>query len=209
MIQVSPQHYAPVNYDTLERWTTYWHQARAVLSLQPASMLEVGVGGGILTWYLRHRASLSVTTVDIDARLRPDVVADVLRLSQAVTCQYEVVTAFQVLEHLPFESFEPALCELAKVSAKHVLISLPWNGHVAKVRLRLWRLNLAWGRKFRLAPRAWTFDGEHHWEVGTKAVSRGQVRRALKMSFAIEREWACPDHPYHLFFLLTPRPGAV
>ena len=34
-VQVTPEHYDFERYDDAERWMSYWHQLRAVLSVRP------------------------------------------------------------------------------------------------------------------------------------------------------------------------------
>jgi ubiquinone/menaquinone biosynthesis C-methylase UbiE len=75
-IQVRAAHYDSLSYDGRERWMSYWHQAHQVLQTRPGDCLEIGVGNGTVSRYLRA-AGVPVTSVDFDAALKPDVVADV------------------------------------------------------------------------------------------------------------------------------------
>ena len=63
------------SYDSKRRFVSYWHQIREVISCDPLQVLEIGVGSGFVSRYLRGRG-IAVKTVDIDASLEPDVVAD-------------------------------------------------------------------------------------------------------------------------------------
>ena len=38
-VQVTPDHYDFEKYDDRERWMSYWHQIRAVLSVRPKAGL--------------------------------------------------------------------------------------------------------------------------------------------------------------------------
>ena len=197
MVQVATEHYDPSNYDELHRWVSYWYQFQAVASCQPKTMLEIGKGGGVLSWYLRERLGLDVVTVDFDASLEPDVVADVRALRDHFDAdQFDLVCAFQVLEHLPYDDFQPALRELRRVSKRDILISLPNWGYFLAVRLHIWKLKLAFGRKVR-RPFEWQFDGEHYWEVGTKGHQPKTVRAAIEEVVPLVDETVYPDYPYH------------
>jgi hypothetical protein len=211
-VQVGRSHYRADAYDSLERWISYWYQARMVLDTAASTVLEIGTGTGTLAWYLRNRCGITVTTVDHDPELRPDIVADVRSLSRSMApSSVDVVCAFQVLEHLPFTDFTGALSEMAKIARTHVLISLPENGHFLQLRLHAWRLKLAFGRKILLRRRRWTFDGEHHWEVGTRGHDPRRIRQAVPPTLALEHEAPCPDYPYHRayrFRVASARPSS-
>ena len=75
--QVKPDHYYKITYDTKERFCSYWHHMHAVLLLNPGEVLEVGIGNGFVSRYLRDR-DVNVTTLDIDKDLKPDVEGAVL-----------------------------------------------------------------------------------------------------------------------------------
>ncbi len=204
-VQVAPEHYGPESYDELHRWISYWYQIQAITRARPRRVLEVGSGSGLLRWYMQERLGLDVTTADCDDTRRPDIVADVRELSKSAgEGAYDLVCAFQVLEHLPFEDFTRALGELARVSRDRVAISLPNNGHFFALRAHLWRFKVAFGRKLRWR-RNWTFDGEHYWEVGTRGHMPDDVRDRIREVLEIEREEIYPDYPYHVGFDLRKK----
>lgn len=205
MVQVPPEHYGPAGYDEFNRWVSYWYQIRAVQGTGARSVLEVGKGSGLLSWYMRERLGIRVVTADFEAALAPDVVVDVRDLASRFPCDsFDLVCAFQVLEHLPFCDFRRALEQMAAVSRSRVIISLPNNGHTLQMRLHLWRFQLSVGRKFAWR-RHWRFDGEHYWEVGTHGHQPEEVRRAIREVFSIERETVYPDYPYHRSYELRKR----
>ena len=207
--QVPTSHYAPAGYDDFKRWTSYWHQIQTIRRCQPKSVLEVGVGSGLLTWYMREKLGLQVTTVDLDPALRPDIACDVRELGQRLAPgSVDLVCAFQVLEHLPFEDFEAALAALAAISRGRVVITLPNNGRTVQMRLDVWRLQMAFGRKLGWR-RRWRFDGQHYWEVGTIGHSPREVRRRISRVLILESETVYPDNPYHREYIGRPRVRAA
>src|SRR6266404_9387668 len=136
-VQVGTDHYGPANYDALHRWISYWYQMQAIVRCRPSTVLEIGIGSGVLNRYLRDRLGLEVTTVDFDESLQPDRVGDVRELDSIVQQNsFDVVVAFQVLEHLPFSDFIPALRQLANASRGSVVLSLPHYGYDCQLRLR-------------------------------------------------------------------------
>src|SRR6476646_4713963 len=107
--QVAPEHYDFERYDDAERWMSYWHQIRAVLSVRPRTVLEIGPGSGVFRSYLRSKG-IEVKTRDID------YVADITKLDATLPAglTFDAVCAFQVLEHLPFGEFETCLANIAR-----------------------------------------------------------------------------------------------
>lgn len=160
----------------------------------------MGVGSGVLSSYLRDRLHLAVTTFDFDSTLQPDIVGDVRQLAGCCGegCA-DAVVAFQVLEHLPFDQFETALGQMAAAARDAVIISLPYYGWDASLRARFWKRQWAFGFRWSKYPR-WEFDGEHHWEIATRGHSLKTVRGVIRRVLKIERDYFCPDYPYHYFF---------
>lgn len=204
--QVSPEHY-DAGYDTRRRFLSYWNQIDQVRRAEPRTLLEVGIGNGFVSRYLRH-AGLDTHTVDFDARLEPDTVASVTALPFADR-SYDVVCCFETLEHLPWDDFVPALRELARVAERRVLVSLPDVTPFLRVAL-------GWGFKRSLVdlasdyrrplPREHRFDGQHHWEIG----KRGYLLPAVKRKFAeaglaVDETHRDYDDAYHRFFVCGHR----
>ena len=108
--QVEKEAYFSRDYDTKARFSSYWHQIDEVLRLNPGRVLEIGLGNGFVSGYLRSRR-VRLFTIDIDRRLRPDVTGTVLRLPFADK-SFDVVICCEILEHIPYDSFSLALSEV-------------------------------------------------------------------------------------------------
>lgn len=202
MTQVDATHYAFTRYETAERFTSYYHQMCGILALQPSSLLEIGVGGGTLLAMARAHG-IHAVGMDIDIALQPTLCGSVLAMPLR-DAAVDVAAAFQVLEHLPFVQFTPALRELARVSRNGVVISLPEFGNAGLV------LSLPFVRKWRWAWRAvpWRprhrFDGQHYWELNKRGFARPRIlAAAAEAGLACRRTWINPFNPYHRFFVLT------
>jgi len=102
-LQVDPGHYFNKSYDTKERFISYWHQINEIMELNPKKVLEIGVGNGFVSKYLKERG-VNVITLDIDERLKPDAVGSVLDIPFSES-SFDVVTCYEVLEHLPYENY--------------------------------------------------------------------------------------------------------
>jgi 2-polyprenyl-3-methyl-5-hydroxy-6-metoxy-1,4-benzoquinol methylase len=111
--QVPKEHYFK-DYDTKERWMSYWYQINEILKSNPENVLEIGVGNKFISDYLK-KEGIKLTTVDVDPELKPDFVCSVTELSKILKSKYDVVLCAQVLEHLPFLDFEKSLNEIKKV----------------------------------------------------------------------------------------------
>ena len=108
-IQVKKSHYFSSDYDSKERFISYWYQINEIITLEPHNILEVGVGNGFLSCYLKDR-NYKVTTLDVDKKLKPDVVGSVLSMTFS-SYSFDVIACYEVLEHLPYDSFSKALGE--------------------------------------------------------------------------------------------------
>lgn len=203
-VQVDEGHYAGLEYDSKNRFISYWHQIAGVMAYRPRSVLEIGTGSGFVSDYLR-RHGVPVTTVDFDPAVRPDVVAAAEWLPFGRS-GFDLVLCCQVLEHLPVESSLAALREFRRVAARNVVISLPDVTPVARLVLPVpgrWiteRLLPAWWRR---APRRVTNPREHHWEIGIRGFP---LRRLLGMleqaELTLIRRYRVPQNPFHHFFEL-------
>lgn len=200
--QVEPSHYNFLRYVSKERFTNYWYQLQAVFSCRPTSVLEIGPGDQIVTSIMKKNG-IEVTTVDIDERLRPDVLASVDSLPFPESA-FDLVLCSEVLEHLPYEIFSKAIAELRRVSKKHVVIGLPHAGGVFYFSFKIPLLPRA--TVFFKVPFFWKthqFNGEHYWELGKKGSSSSRVLRDIqKVGFHIVQSEIHGDDMAHRLFLL-------
>jgi len=200
--QVEPSHYKSQDYETKRRFASYWHQINETRLLSPESVLEVGVGNGFVSEYLR-RMGVDITTLDFDERLDPDVVGSVLDLPFEKD-SFQVVACFEVLEHLPYEQFIPALKELRRAAQERVIISVPDAKKVYRVEVHLrhvfekrWLIPRPWGRGEH------KFDGQHYWEIGKADFPLHRVVNDIeRANFEIEKTYRVFENPYHRFFVM-------
>lgn len=201
--QVSAAHYFD-SYDTKERFISYWTQIHIVRELSPTSVLEVGVGNGLVNDYLK-RCGVDVTSVDVATDLFPDVVASVHSMPFSDNV-FETVMACQVLEHLPFDLFPAALSEIRRVASRYAVISLPDASRAYSVSVNLPKIGRR-GRLFDLSRFArrkkFQPDEEHYWEIGWKGYSLQGIISAMKQAqFTMIDEHRVLEFPYHHFFVL-------
>lgn len=202
--QVDKTAYRLEKYGGPDRFASYHCQLKEIMRLSPRTMLEIGVGDKVVANYIKNNSTISYTSADIADDVGADVHASVTALPFEDQ-SFDVVCAFEVLEHLPFSEFDTALKELARVANRKVLLSLPHFGPPIKI---LWKIPFLPEMRFAMKipfPRQHTFNGQHYWEIGKRGYSVRSVRRHIARHFAIEREYVPFDNQYHRFFVLTPK----
>lgn len=196
------EHYHMLDYYSPERLGQYYHQIKTVKKTAPKTILEIGVGPGVITHILRQ-AGYEVTTCDLDPSLKPDLVADLMNLPLQDNAM-DMILCCQVLEHLPLSSLHHALIELKRVCRRAVLISVPYAGHAffnlhkyPGGHKRFWVVH--WPRWFKKPP----MDAEHHWELGQPGCSRKQLAAIIKKTgLKLEEAFAPIESPNNYFMLL-------
>ena len=199
--QVDKTAYRFEKYTGLDRWSSYHCQLREILALGPASMLEIGVGDGVVQNYIKSQTPIAYTSLDVADDLGADVMGDVRRLPFA-DGSFDLVCAFEVLEHLPFEDFEKALGELMRVARTHVIVSLPHFGPPVKFLLKLPFLS-----ELRIAfkipyPKTHVFNGQHYWEIGKRGYPARRIRAVFLHHGTLLKEFVPFENQYHRFFVL-------
>lgn len=188
-------------YADIARFASYGYQLREIFATRPSSVLEVGVGDGVVGNYLRLHAGIAYTSLDFAEDLSPDVVGDV-RCVPFPDKSFDTACAFEVLEHLPFKDFESAVHELARVARKYALVSLPHFGPPVKFSLKLPLLpEIRFAKKVPV-PRPHQFNGQHYWEIGKRGYPVARIRAVLARYGTIEREFVPFENQYHHFFVL-------
>lgn len=203
-------HYFTLDYLSHSRWNSFWYQIKETLESSPASVLEVGKGSGLLTFVLTE-LGVSVTTIDPDKRLAPHKVGDVRKLPFKDS-SFDTVTCFQVLEHIPFADVPKAISELARVSKKNVIISIPepYNSFIAmSLKLIPFLRKTTFVRKITLFPsllKKLPKGGTHHWELNRPGFSESSLKTIfLKNSLSITKTFCPEENLYHRFYVLSKK----
>lgn len=206
MQQVDKHAYNFARYSHPGRFVSYYHQIKEVLGVVPGTVLEIGVGDGVLRDYVLRNTNIRYTSADIAEDLKPDVVADLSNKLPFPDASFDAVCAFEILEHMPFERFNHALSELARVSKKHVIISLPHFGPPITFSCKIPfmpEIKFAWKIP---VPKKHRFNGQHYWEIGKRGFPVRRIRRALTKHFFIKKDFIPFENQYHHFFVLEKRP---
>ena len=191
---------------------SYYYQVKFIHECKAKDVLEIGVGNKTLINYLRQH-NINAVSCDTVEKFRPDHIGDIRNLPFEGN-SFDVVCAFQVLEHLPWNEVEKALQEMARVSRKHVIFSIPYTPVSIELALRsslLYRLIRKWEARIfinlALITRPWKYDGVHYWEMGKKNYPRKKIRTLLRKHFRILKEKRT-DFSYQYFFVLEKKQNA-
>jgi len=195
--------YFDINYDSKARFCSYWHQINEIISLKPKKVLEIGIGNGFVTRYLRDK-TLNVTTLDIAHALRPDIAGSVLAIPFK-NGSFDVVVCCEVLEHLPYSKFSKALKEIHRISRKHVILSLPDVTTVYRINIELPRIRPI--KKLIMhpfhRPAQHAFEGYHYWEIGKIGYPLKKIKPDITiLGFNMIKTYRVFESYYHRFFLL-------
>jgi SAM-dependent methyltransferase len=210
MTQVNKKHYFRKKYDSLDRFISYFYQVDLALEVFESNtnkILEIGKGNGFFSDYMK-KLGVKVTTCDFDNNLQPDIVADIRSLPVSDN-SFDLVTAFEILEHIPFEDVPKALSELNRVSKKRVILSLPyrstgieWIFKFPGIRTILKIPFLSLFLRIPLKFGGIKVSGQHYWEIDAWRTPLASVRKLLKKQFKILTELSPPLDKYHYFFVL-------
>lgn len=96
------------------------------------SLIDVGCGNGVFIHKVQeHNPLIDITGVDRSNTALKYVKAAIVNSSleniPLETKAYDCVTCLQVIEHLPVNIYEKGLDELARLSSKYIIVSVPNN----------------------------------------------------------------------------------
>ena len=211
MIEDKPD-YSSAEYCSPKRMASYGYQINEVMSQKPQTLLEIGIGNGVVTYILR-RAKIDVTTLDMEKQVKPDVIGSVLALPFK-TNYFHGVLCCQVLEHLPLDKLAQALRELWRVTFAFAVVSLPDATRNYRIGVSIPKVRLTITKDVQWKIREQSFDGEHYWEIDKRGFLLPRILPHIREAgFTCLRHYRIWEWPYHRFFVLektfAPNQGAL
>lgn len=200
--QVDRNLYFSPDYLLPGRLAAYSYQFLEIVKLKPKSILEIGIGNGLLSFLLKQ-SGLDVTTLDFDASLKPDITASVTDIP-CPDNSFDVVACFEVLEHLPFDQFQKSLEEIKRVTKNYAIISLPdrrpcARAYIPGVGKRRFLCNKPFFKHHEHH-----FDGEHYWVINSKGYSLVHIEKTIKSSgFSICNTYRAWEFPANRIFVVS------
>ena len=202
-------------YLSPERCHSLGVQLSEVMRASPHSVLEVGVGTGIAAEALR-RVGIRVTTLDVQPALQPDVLGDVRAIPRGDE-SFDVSSCCQVLEHLPFDQFLPAVRELRRVTRHRLVLSVPDLTRTLEI-FAAFSQRLRWERQWsttigtRTPSAAWRAERlksmGHYWEIGLDGIRSSHIVDLLRQAgFTCVRTRRVRENTWHRFFIADVSSG--
>jgi SAM-dependent methyltransferase len=193
------------SYFELKQLFSLAHQIEKIHKLRPSSILEVGIGNGFTSSYLR-RAGYDVVTADINPALEPDICAPLDELEAHLDGRrFDLVVCCEVLEHMPFEKF-PGNLSILKAVGDRLFMTLPnhrkYFGFGGLVRLpKRKAIEINFQLPIRLGK---ILPMEHFWEVGhDPKTDLKSIVNELQYLYENVNTGTFTTNPYHRYFIAT------
>jgi ubiquinone/menaquinone biosynthesis C-methylase UbiE len=185
---------------------SYWHQVNEIAMHEDVkSVLDVGPGTDFLKSNLKvFRPEIKYVSLDFAKDVSPDIVGEVTNIPSQEG-SYDLVSAFQVLEHIKFSDFELALSEISRVTKKYAVISLPDSSPTVFFQLKIPMIPLI---KFAFKIpfyKKHEFNGQHYWEVGKAGYSNKSILSIMSKHFDIKKHFVPFENQYHRFYILEKK----
>ena len=199
-----------------ERWASFGYQIRLVSNLCPNNILEIGKGNGLFEKTMTHFGH-DIETIDIDGTYEPTYVGD--NRSFNFTKKYDLVAAFQILQHIPYVSLGPTIKKICAISKKNIVVSVPfYTPHYLSIKIVLpralsrlkikikhdfiFRMPVPFSKERKYADQ--NSSQAHYWELGRAGrKEKDFVKLFEENAFKLEHSFTCVDHPYHRYIVFS------
>lgn len=182
-------------------WDLYWHQLDLVINKSGLTLqdqvYEIGVGTGLTSGYLT-RKGYKVSTIDIDAKKNPDIVADITNYDLPKAKCY---LAYEVFEHIPLEEAKSIWLKLAEKGVEKLIISVPY-AYKTYFWGSIW--TPFFEEKFiRIGRKRNKINASHHfWELGFGGVTANTIVSSMKkVGYSVLVSYRYRSHHFFLFNL--------
>lgn len=194
--------YYTENYFSYNQLWSFIEQIYHIKQFQPQSVIEIGVGNGFVSEFLK-RMGIKVKTFDINPNLMPDIVAPLQDIGNYVKPnEFNLISCCEVLEHLPFEEFESSIRKFSNLS-NNLFLSLPNHGRYYGFGglVKLPKFSRWMGIWFRFPLGKSRLPDMHFWEVDyNQQTSKKQIINLLAKYYRRVDTGHFKANPYHCFF---------
>jgi hypothetical protein len=190
-------------YFSMRQLCTFAHQLNHIWTMKPTSAIEIGLGNGFVSSYLK-RAGVPITTVDINPALVPDICAPLHQVRGQLDGMRDLVICCEVLEHMPLEELDANLDHLKSLGSR-LFLTLPnsyrtfgFGGliNLPKLGGKVLDLNCSIPSRHPLP------GGPHFWEVGhSRACSRAAIVERLQTRYSSVKSGRFELNPNHIYFI--------
>jgi SAM-dependent methyltransferase len=160
---------------------SFAHQINDIYKFNANKILEVGIGNGFVSTYLK-RAGYDVTTVDINCELGPDLCLPISELEEKLHGKsFDLVVCCEVLEHMPFSEFLDSIRIFRKLSSQ-LYLTLPNYNKVFGIGgfLGIPKIGTFPVEVMLELPSRKILDKSHFWEINSsKQTSRNNIVKLL------------------------------
>lgn len=178
-------------------WYRYLHVIKEVIAFRPDTILEIGVGAGVLKNVLSTFVKEYIT-MDINSKLDPDIVSDMRDFQSSLEGKFDCVICADVLEHMPFTSLGCNLRNIYRYLTKDgkALITIPHRRTEVMVVTPTYKTLLltfpVWLRPYgfysRFIKKRIPIDPYHCWEIGDGTVGGGDIDMNIKkVGFKVDK----------------------
>lgn len=194
---------------------SYFQQMIHIRTLGVGSVLEIGPGEGFIAAYMKG-LGITFDTMDIVQEHSPTILGRLEDFNpEPCRGKWEMVCAFQMLEHSPYDNFVPNLKKMAALSSRYVYISLPYScaGFSLTINIGLGQ-SLRWKRRLDLFIPLFMRNRKyrkkfmdefpwavHYWEIGRRGFPLGRIRRDIRAAGLKSIREFRSENPYHYFIL--------
>lgn len=179
-------------------------QIKHIHRLKPKSMIEIGIGNGLTSTFMRN-SGVPVTTADINPNLDPDICCPIYEiLDKTGGRSFDLVVCCEVLEHMPVDQLEENIKILRSLGSR-LFLTLP--GYTRSFGFSfLMKIPFIKAKDFFfyifLPKNIDLSKTEHFWEVGSEAATkRKAIVNILKNHYNSVRTGRISFQPNHIYFI--------
>lgn len=200
---LSLKDYFSNDYFLVPQLCSYVHQLHIIKKMNPDSLIEVGIGNGFVSGFLKL-SGIRVITADVNSNLNPDICAPLSELPNYVEEDFDLVVCCEVLEHMPLEDLDNNLECLRRLGSR-LFLTLP-NSYrrfgvsglifLPRIGSRFFDMN------FDIPFKRSLDHSSHFWEVGySNECTQKNIINRLNKHFSSVRSGRFALNPGHIWFL--------